>query len=151
MDIAWIDLSEPDKTFRDLVRTRFEEINAKFSHDGHWVAYTSDETGRNEVYVVDFPGGTTKRQASRSGGERAIWSSRGNELYYGSIEGVMAVRVTTSKEAIELGVPERIGLSDANLGAPVGGDGERFIMIKPVGGDIPNPVFVVRDWTLGLK
>jgi serine/threonine protein kinase len=151
MDITWIDLEDPNNAMGDLVRTRFEEVTPKFSPDGNWIAYTSDETGRNEVYVVDFPGGTTKRQASRNGGSEAAWSRKGNELYFASEDGVMAARVVISKGSIEIGAPERIGLSKAGLGAPFAGDGERFVMIKPVGGDIPNPVFVVRDWTLGLK
>jgi Tol biopolymer transport system component len=151
MDITWIDLEDPNNAMGDLVRTRFEEVTPKFSPDGNWIAYTSDETGRNEVYVVDFPGGTTKRQASRNGGSEAAWSRKGNELYFASEDGVMAARVVISKGSIEIGAPERIGLSKAGLGAPFAGDGERFVMIKPVGGDIPNPVHVVRDWTLGLK
>jgi eukaryotic-like serine/threonine-protein kinase len=151
MDITWIDLQDSKNAMGDLVRTRFEEVNPKFSPDGNWIAYTSDETGRNEIYVVDFPGGTTKRQASRNGGSGATWSRKGNELYFASGDGIMAVRVATSKGSIEIGPPERIGLSQANLGAPLAADGERFVMLKAVGGDIPNPVHVVRDWALTLK
>jgi hypothetical protein len=68
MDITWLDLEDPKHSMGDLVRTRFEEVNPKFSPDGNWIAYTSDETGRNEVYVIDFPGGTMKPQASRNPG-----------------------------------------------------------------------------------
>jgi eukaryotic-like serine/threonine-protein kinase len=151
MDITWIDLHDPQKAMGDLVRTRFEEVNPKFSPNGNWIAYTSDETGRNEIYLIDFPGGTTKRQASRNGGSGAIWSRKGNELFFVSGNDVMAVSIVISKERIELGPPERIGLSKANLGPPFASDGERFVMVKPVGADIPNPIHVVRDWTRTLK
>jgi eukaryotic-like serine/threonine-protein kinase len=150
MDITWIDLKDRKNSMGDLVRTRFEEVEPKFSPDGNWVAYTSDETGRNEVYVIDFPGRTTKRQASRNGGSGGTWSGEGNELYFVSGNDIMTAAVTISPGSIEIGAPQRIGLSKPNLG-PFAGDGERFVMLKPVGGDIPNPVHVVRDWTLILK
>ena len=108
MDITWVDLEDPDSPVGDLVQTRFEEVSPKISPDGHWIAYMSDETGRNEVYVVDFPGATVKRQASRSGGRDPIWSRKGNELYFASGDEVMAAPVTTSKGAIDIGAPEPI-------------------------------------------
>ncbi len=151
MDITWVDLEDSENPKGDLVQTRFEEVDPKFSPDGNWISYTSDETGRNEIYVVDFPGGTTKRQASRNGGIGARWSAKGNELYFASGADVMAVPVDMSAGSIEIGAPEPIGLGKAGMGAPFAGDGERFVMLKPVGGDIPNPVQVVRDWTLTLK
>ena len=151
MDITWLDLEDPQSSLGDLVRTRFEEVGPKFSPDGNWIAYVSDETGRSEVYVVDFPGGTVKRQASRSGGSGPIWSRKGNELFFASGDEVMAARVTISRGSIDIGAPEPIGLGKAGMGAPFAGDGERFVMLEPIGSDIPNPVFVVRDWTLTLK
>jgi len=60
----------------------FIESEAAFSPDGRWLAYQSDESGKNEVYVRLFPSGEGKRQISTAGGELPTWSGNGKELFY---------------------------------------------------------------------
>ena len=80
---------KPGKAF-PFLRSPYTERWAKFSPDGKWLAYTSDETSRNEVYVQEFhpsPDGTSaagggKVRISNSGGSRPVWSRDGKELYY---------------------------------------------------------------------
>ena len=60
------------------------EWAARFSPDGHWIAYTSDESGRNEVYVRAHPGPGGKWQVSSGGGTAAVWSPKARELFYGN-------------------------------------------------------------------
>lgn len=67
---------------RPLVHTRFNEFAPRLSPDGRHVAYTSDESGRPEVYVVSLPAGSDKCQISTDGGAEPIWSPDGQELFY---------------------------------------------------------------------
>ena len=77
-----------------FLQTPFTETNGRFSPDGRWIAYTSDDQGRNEVYVQTFPASGGKWQISTSGGEQPWWRSDGKELYYLSADGkLMAVEV----------------------------------------------------------
>src|SRR6185312_1482356 len=87
-----------------VVKTDFNEQNGRFSPDGHWVAYQSDETGRIEVYLTPFPGPGGKRQVSTAGGASPSWRADGKELYYvapGS--SLMAVETRFTGADIEIG------------------------------------------------
>ncbi len=65
-----------------FLRTPFNESAARFSPDGRWLAYVSDESGRYEVYVQPYPGPGGKRQISTEGGTEPVWSRNGRELFY---------------------------------------------------------------------
>jgi Tol biopolymer transport system component len=67
-----------------FLNTPFNESEPVFSPDGHWLAYTSNESGANEVYVRPFPGPGTKWQVSTDGGQTPVWSRNGKELFYWS-------------------------------------------------------------------
>ena len=75
--------------------TRFTHGNLQFSPDGKWVAYESDETGRNEIYVVPYPGPGGKSQVSNDGGTQPRWNRNGRELFFRSGAKMMAVDVET--------------------------------------------------------
>jgi serine/threonine-protein kinase len=77
------------------LKTEYDEQTPAFSPDGRWLAYTSDESGENEVYVTAYPGPGGKWQVSRGGGELALWRADGRELYYLGPDHVMAVPVET--------------------------------------------------------
>ena len=64
------------------LQTRFQERQAKFSPDGRFLAYCSDESGEYEVYVRTFPDGGGKQKVSRNGGTQPRWSRDGTELFY---------------------------------------------------------------------
>ena len=65
-----------------FLQTEFNELNGQFSPDGRWIAYTSDESGRNEIYVGPFPGPGGKQQISTSGGRQPKWRGDGKEIFY---------------------------------------------------------------------
>ena len=71
-----------ERTPFDVARTSFAESNGRFSPDGRWVAYQSNETGRAEVYVQPFPGPGPKSQVSVGGGTLPRWPRDGGELFY---------------------------------------------------------------------
>jgi Tol biopolymer transport system component len=86
------------------MQTDFNEANAQFSADGRWVAYSSNESGRYEIYVALFPGPGVKRLISRSGGILARWRRDGKEIFYiGPDQKLMALGVTAKGPALEMG------------------------------------------------
>jgi Tol biopolymer transport system component len=75
-----------------LVKTDFREMNAEISPDSRWLAYQSNESGRDEIYVVPFPNVTAgKWQVSASGGMWPLWARNGQELFYVSMGALMRV------------------------------------------------------------
>lgn len=78
-----------------FLRTRFNERAPKISPDGRWLAYVSNESGRDEVYVQAFPGPGGKWQISSDGGSEPVWSRDGRELFFRSGEKMMVVQTTT--------------------------------------------------------
>jgi Tol biopolymer transport system component len=85
-----------------FLQTKFNETQGQFSPDGRWIAYTSDETGRNEVYVRSFPTGSGKFQISNNGGTQPRWRGDGKEIYYlASDSKLMAATVKSTAETFE--------------------------------------------------
>ena len=72
-----------------FLRTRFDEAEPKFSPDGRWLAYISDESGRYEIYVQPYPGPGGKWQISTEGGTEPVWNPNGRELFYRSGDKMM--------------------------------------------------------------
>jgi Tol biopolymer transport system component len=87
-----------DTTPVPLVADQFTEVHPDISPDGRWIAYTSDESGTQEVYVRAFPGTTAGRwQVSNGGGVQPRWSADGRELYFGSGNRLMAAQLRTTQ------------------------------------------------------
>ncbi len=80
---------------RPFVQTKFNEGSPRFSPDGRYIAYASDESGRNEVYVTPYPGPGAKVQVSTDGGADPVWKRKGGELYYRNGDEMMVVNVVT--------------------------------------------------------
>jgi eukaryotic-like serine/threonine-protein kinase len=92
------------------------ESAPSFSPDGKWLAYESNRSGRNEVYISPFPAGGARYQVSTSGGERPTWRHDGREIYYREGLIIMAVEVNTKASLIELGTPRPLfELASGNL------------------------------------
>lgn len=100
-----LDLSDPDHpkpgTPEVFLSTPANEARPAFSPDGRWIAYYSDESGRNEVYVRPFPPGAPgsggKWQVSDGGGLNAIWSRDGLQLFFESVDGHIMVADNTAQ------------------------------------------------------
>ena len=76
--------------------SQFSKALPQFSPDGRWVAYQSNETGRNEVYVVPYPGPGRKVTVSNQGGTEPRWARNGRELFYRNGDQMMAVDIQTT-------------------------------------------------------
>jgi eukaryotic-like serine/threonine-protein kinase len=154
-----------DHQWKPLLDEKYNEVNAEISPDGRWMAYGSNESGRNEVYVRPFPGANTgKWPVSMKGGFCPLWSPDGRTLYYRADDAVMAVPVETLP-AFKPGKPEI--LFRGTYVGPYGGDahlwdispdGKRFLMMKAVQStekapavEPPRRINIVLNWTEELK
>ena len=139
------------------LQTEFNERWAKLSPNGEWLAYVSDETKRNEVYVQTFPTPGGKWQVSTNGGDRPLWSRDGKELFFiGGDQKLMAVEVKgdTAKGVAKFEADLPKPLFDTRIPFfgwfDVSKDG-RFLMPAPVEQSANVPISVVVNWTAGLK
>ncbi len=154
--------TEGDRKPRPLVQTKFAEGAARFSPDGRWISYTSNESGRNEIYVQTYPAGA-KVQVSTGGGTDAVWKRNGGELYYRDGDKMIVVETAKAGE-FRFSRPRVLwtgryahGLG-SNCGPPgttssnydITPDGQRFLMVKHDEA-APNQIFVVLNWTQELK
>ena len=146
---------EGDKKPVPFLITQFHESQAHFSPDGHWVAYTSDESGQDEVYIRPFSMNSTGTAVEVSGkwpisngpGTEPRWRGDGRELFYRSRGGrVMAVEIAT-KPAFRAGNPQSLGSLPGAWDSAT--DGKRFLVLASKSG--PQPYTVVLNWQAGLK
>ena len=121
--------ASPEAKPRNFLESKFNEGNAQFSPDGHWVAYQSNESGRNEVYVVPYPGPGGKSQVSLGGGIFPQWNRNGRELFFRNGNKMMAVEVQTSATFHAL-TPKMLFETTNTGGFDVSPDGRRFLMVK---------------------
>ncbi|MFI5181323.1 MAG: protein kinase [Thermoanaerobaculia bacterium] len=143
-----------ERALRPFLQTKYQEEGARFSPDGLWVAYYSDESGRYEVFVRPYPGPGGKWQISTDGGGDPRWSRSGRELFYRSGDKMMSVDVET-KPTFRPGRPRALfegsflGTYDSYDVTP---DGKRFLMIKPDPAESgPAHVNVVLNWFEEVK
>jgi len=128
---------------------------AQLSPDSRWIAYRSTESGGSEVYVQTFPPSGGKWQISTAGGVEPRWRGDGKELFYLAGNKLMAVEVKAGPASFEAGIPK--ALFEAPVTSEmrrnryvVTADGQRFLMLTPVG-EQSTPLIVVLNWTAGLK
>jgi len=132
-------------------RTRFIEASPRFSPDGRWIAYQSDESGVPEIYVAQTQGGGGKRRISPAGGRHPRWRADGRELYYvGPGDFVMAVPVTPGAR-MEAGASAPLFRVEGISNYDVTADGSRFLVSTSSDPDRDPQVRVIVNWTAVLK
>jgi serine/threonine-protein kinase len=151
-DLSILDLEE--RTRRTFLATPFDERSARVSPDGRFVAYSSNESGRFEVYATSFPDPGARLQVSVSGGEHPRWTRGGKEIVFLSSEGVVAVGIGTAG-GLEAGKPQKLFAfrptpprleGEYRSHYDASSDGERFLLVE--GGDDPSShrLHVVLNW-----
>jgi serine/threonine-protein kinase len=137
----WLVTVDGSKEPEPFQVTGFGEWNGKFSPDGRWIAYESNESGRTEVYVQAFPAGGGKWQISDGGGGQPRWSGDGRELFFRNDDGIMVATVVGAQgsfraekarllfEGIFLGGTDGLSLPGVSFhDYDVTADGSRFVM-----------------------
>src|SRR5262245_24090059 len=145
-----------DKTPISIVKSQFELQRPRFSPDGHWVAYTSNETGSTEVFVTRFPPTGEQSQISGNGGVQPRWRGDGKELFYLARTGtVMAVDI---KATDHLDVGAARGLFQSGLTTVTGvdqyavsADGQRFLVMRSDFLRSNGTITVVVNWPSALR
>jgi len=147
-----------------LQKPSFNQMNSEISPDGRWLAYQSNESSQDEIYVRPFPAVNDGRwPVSIDGGAQPVWARNGQELFYRHGSTVMSVPVHTTTTTFSAGTPMRLfegrylsppqGLSGRTY--DVSRDGQRFLMIKdaPAGDPKATPatMVVVLNWFEELK
>jgi hypothetical protein len=155
-DIALLDVRAGRVT--PFLNSQFNEWYPEFSPDGRWIAYSSDESKRDEVYVTDFPGRSKKVPVSNEGGTEPLWARNGKQLFYRWRDQVWVVDVrtdggfSTSKPRLLF---EKPGYHQAGpiRGYDLSLDSQRFLMVK-LEQRKPTPVtemILVQNWFEELK
>jgi Tol biopolymer transport system component len=143
-----------------FAETPFNEAQARLSPDGHWVAYTSNESGRDEIYVQSFPTAGRKRQVSIDGGAMPRWRGDGRELFYAAANQQMMAVPVSGGESPTFGAPVQlfrtrlVVAGSESTGLPtmydVTPDGQRFLFRYPPEEAGP-PITVVMNWRGAIK
>jgi len=149
----WVLSIEGKREPQLFLKTSFNEDDAKFSPDGRWIAYDSNESGQNEVYVRPFPGPGGITKISTTGGLMPVWAPDGRELFYRIEDKMMVVAIDTKPEFIA-GKPKLLfespSLIDDRYG--IAPDGQRFVMIEE--GEYsapPSQLNIILNWFEELK
>ncbi|MFN2453128.1 MAG: protein kinase [Pyrinomonadaceae bacterium] len=139
-----------------VLQSEFDERFGRFSPDGRWIAYMSNESGRPEVYVQSFPPAGGKWQISNGGGAQPHWRRDGKELFYiAADKKLMAVEVKAGA-TFEIGTPTALfqtrvaGYTLPNRYAPTQ-DGQRFLVNSVLEEASQTPITVILNWNSTLK
>jgi len=154
-NIYAVSADDISKGLTPLVTTPFLDIHPAISPDGKWLAYTSLESGQNEIYVQRFPEPGDRRRISAQGGVQPFWRGDSRELFYLALDrSIMSVAVTPGPPA-RFSLPVKLFDSPAvirpitrNLYVPAR-DGQRFLMVTPAGEGRVAATTVVLDWLAG--
>jgi eukaryotic-like serine/threonine-protein kinase len=138
-----------DRKPQPFLNTQFNESDARFSPSGKWVAYVSNESGRNEVYVRALKGSGEKWQISTAGGSSPRWRQE-KELFYIAADGRLMVVPLKTGTSFARGTPTPLFHTDSPLAEyDVAADGRRLLV--NTGSNQSVPVTVVMNWLAGLN
>jgi eukaryotic-like serine/threonine-protein kinase len=154
-DVWFASAESPDADFRPspFLKTTANEAAAVLSPDGNWIAYASDESGRYEVYLQNFPSGGGKRQISTAGAFAPLWRGDGRELFFHALDGqLMSVQVQSGPTT---GEPRalfsfRPGGSFITPYYGVTADGQRFLTSTMADREAGAPLSVLVNWQATL-
>jgi eukaryotic-like serine/threonine-protein kinase len=143
------------QTAKVLFKTPFRESGGEISPDGQYIAYVSDETGTNEVYLQTFPPSGERWLVSKTGGSWPKWRGDARELFFisGSARTMMVAEMNPGA-----GSPVRFSqplfaatmLHERDLGFDVSADGQRFLILKAAAYPGAGRITLIQNWTTGL-
>jgi hypothetical protein len=150
-DIWILDRSGPGKA-TPILATAFDEVEPQFSPDGRWIAYSSNESGAYEIYVVSFPNPGKKVRLSGGGGSRPRWRHDGRELFYVSADNRMMSVSPRLGETAGAGAPKSLfSLDEGWRDYDVVADGSKFLVAAGAGEQRSRYISVTTNWLAALK
>jgi Tol biopolymer transport system component len=135
--------------FAPFVASPFIESTPRFSPDGRWVAYFSDESGRPEIVLQSYPGPGQHVTVSRGGGTNPVWSKDGRELFYRWQSRLYSVEIRTDGE-LRVGAPRVLFEGRFLTSYDLAPDGQRFVMVRNEQGPTPRQLHVAVNWSADL-
>jgi len=148
----WILPLTGDRKPYPYVNTRFNEHEGRFSPDGKWILYVSDESGKNEVYVAPFPATGAKWQVSTAGGFVAMWTRGGSEIIYLTPDLTStSVAVTTHGSTIDLGSPRPLFKNRNAMGGALSPDGNKVLLVLRPEEELDLPIVLIDNWPAALS
>jgi dipeptidyl aminopeptidase/acylaminoacyl peptidase len=149
----WVLPLDTERAPYPLTETPFNEFEPALSPDGRWMAYISDESGQNEVYVTSFPDQGRKWQLSKDGGASPEWSQRGDELFYLDLDDVlMAVPVDLEGDSFVPGSGSALFQTGKARGSfSVGPEGDRFLIVERQENPTPSQINLLVGWNQLLE
>jgi eukaryotic-like serine/threonine-protein kinase len=145
-----------DKKPFSFIQSQYNLLTPTFSPDGKWIAYSSQESGRREIFISSFPGGSSKFQVSANGGSAPRWRADGKELFYISDDNKMtAVEIQEKGGSVEIGNTQALFPVNASssllLPYDVTNDGKKFVVVVPVASSGAEPITLVTNWVATVK
>jgi Tol biopolymer transport system component len=144
-----------------VANSAFNETLGQLSPDSRWVAYSSDESGKYEIYVQPFPpseGLAGKSLVSSAGGRQPRWRADGKELFYIALDGKLMAVDTRMEPTFQpltphllFATPTITGATNVQFRYDVTSDGKKFLMVNVATGEPSSPVTVVLNWEAGLN
>jgi eukaryotic-like serine/threonine-protein kinase len=156
----WVLPLQDDRKPTAFLRTKFNESSGRFSPDGRWIAYTSDESGSDEIYVREFSSGSAQGSSdasgrwliSKGGGTDPRWRGDGKQLFYVASDGKLMSVDISAKPVFQVGAPRPLfQLPPGVIGFEVTADGRRFLIGAPLAQSASVPFTVVLNWQSMLK
>jgi Tol biopolymer transport system component len=143
----WILPVSGDEEPYSLVTSDFDVGYARFSPDGKWLAYLSNESGQYETYVTRFPGGEGKWQVSTKGADWLIgWKRDGTEIYFLDLEGKVAAVQVRLGESFVADTPQVLFPTQTNETWASAGSGQKFLVAAPESKERNFPITLVINW-----
>jgi serine/threonine protein kinase len=157
LPLLWIHPMQPEQKDYSLPLSKSESGEGQFSPDGHWLAYVSDDSGHQEIYVVPFSSLSNRWQVSISGGSQPRWRGDGREIYYIAPDGnLMAAPIDVSHGAFKAGIPKALFLTRIVAVAydyfqfDVTKDGQKFLINSKMT-ESTQPITIYSNWEAALK
>ena len=147
----WVLPTDGDEAF-SLVATDFDEGYGRFSPDGKWIAYLSNESGRYDLYLTRFPSGEGKWQLSNNGSDWLLgWNGAGDELYFLDVDGDVAVVKVKLGDQVVVDLPEKLFRVQSDMAWANMSDGKRFIF--GIAGNVgaESPITLILNWEPGAN
>jgi Tol biopolymer transport system component len=159
MDVMSLPVSDTPQSVTPVLNSQFDEMMARLSPDGRWLAYVSNESGRAELYVVPFPPRGGRWQISnngigfgRPGSSSVAWSRDGKQLYFRDpASGLLAAEVQSQAGEFHSGLPHQIFTTPGGVRLLDATPNGRILVMVQADQEVSSPLTLVLNWDAEIK